>query len=160
MTQISLKGKGNKKAIQQVTRTLLEITAGTPAEMLALGDHFVDTMKDVLNQPGSGRTYPSKTGAGLHQASAPGEPPAPDTGNLRDKVGAEITKSDAKVVTVGIGIEAGAEYWEDLEFGTDDIDPRPFVRRAYNEGQATWKAKIQARVKRRGQKTVKRNRTR
>ncbi|MBT9490076.1 MAG: hypothetical protein IV093_21430, partial [Rubrivivax sp.] len=38
---------------------------------------------DILSRPGTGELY------GKHRASAPGEPPAPDTGELRNKTAAD-----------------------------------------------------------------------
>lgn len=64
--------------------------------------------------------------AGIHQASAPGEPPAPDTG-LLSKV--QIDRSDLEadplrpVISVGTDHDYG--FW--LEFGTRKILPRPWA---------------------------------
>lgn len=62
--------------------------------------------KTVLLTPGRGRVY------GRHQASAPGEPPAPDSGTLQRSVTHEAL-SEA-VVRVGTNVE----YAPLLEFGT------------------------------------------
>ena len=55
----------------------------------AAGDEAMSELQasavEVLSQPGHGRTY--KRGAVVHRASAPGEPPAPDTGTSRRAVG-------------------------------------------------------------------------
>jgi hypothetical protein len=69
---------------------------------------LVDAWKEELSQPGQGRLYPAgirfltiggRTFATMdpargrpndHVASAPGQPPAPDTGALRDSIGMEI----------------------------------------------------------------------
>ena len=74
---------------------------------------------ETLSQPGHGRTY--KRGEIVHRASAPGEPPAPDTGTARRTVG---------------WIRAGALRWRFgtgsivllwLERGTRFILPRPWI---------------------------------
>lgn len=78
-----------------------------------------------LSQPGSGRVY------GKHQASAPGEPPAPDTGQLRQSVFSEVLRDGNDVV--GRVVE-NKEYAAPLETGTDKIAPRPHVRVAIIEG--------------------------
>ena len=74
---------------------------------------------ETLSQPGHGRTY--KRGEIVHRASAPGEPPAPDTGTARRAVG---------------WIRAGALRWRFgtgsivllwLERGTRFILPRPWI---------------------------------
>jgi hypothetical protein len=56
-----------------------------------------------------------------HRASAPGESPANDTGNLANSIGTERVDSLTSMVTVG------AEYGADLEFGTTKMEPRPFI---------------------------------
>lgn len=61
-----------------------------------------------------------------HQASAPGEPPATDTGNLLNSIQSDI--SDASRLEVYV--EAQAEYAGALEFGTFKMAPRPFLRPA------------------------------
>lgn len=56
-----------------------------------------------------------------HQASAPGESPANETGKLADSIRTQRVDSLTSMVTVG------AEYGADLEFGTTKIEPRPFI---------------------------------
>lgn len=81
---------------------------------------------DILSRPGSGRQY------GKHRASAPGEPPAVDTGNLRNK-----TQADANLRADGddlVGrIVANTDYAAALELGTERMAPRPFLSRLLNE---------------------------
>ena len=60
-----------------------------------------------------------------HVPSYPGEPPAVRTGFLRSSV--EGTSVSANLEA---NIEVGAFYAEALEFGTERIRPRPFVRPA------------------------------
>lgn len=62
--------------------------------------------KQVLLTPGRGRVY------GKHQASAPGDPPAPDTGTLQRSITHEVV--DDHTIRVGTNIE----YAEILEFGS------------------------------------------
>lgn len=76
----------------------------------------------IMNPPKSGRIY--KRGNVTHQASAPGEAPATDTGNL---VNSAYTKQLGRA-----DYETGftAEYAAHLEFGTAKIEPRPYLRPA------------------------------
>lgn len=78
----------------------------------------VRLVKEELSQPGSGRVY------GNHQASAPGEAPAPDFGVLR-----ESTEFDVLIrggfITCEISVRG--EQAEFLELGTGRIEPRPFL---------------------------------
>lgn len=76
----------------------------------------------IMNPPKSGRIY--RRGNVAHQASAPGEAPATDTGNL---VNSAYTKKLGQA-----DYETGftAEYAAALEFGTAKIEPRPYLRPA------------------------------
>lgn len=75
---------------------------------------------DILSRPGSGEVY------GNHRASAPGQPPAPDTGRLR-----AATQADPQVRNDGgdiVGrIVANTEYAAALEKGTERVAARPFM---------------------------------
>lgn len=81
---------------------------------------------DILDRPGSGKTY------GKHRASAPGEPPAKDDGILQNK-----TQADAQLRHDGDDITgrivANTEYAAALERGTERIAPRPFLSRLKSE---------------------------
>jgi len=78
----------------------------------------------IMNPPKSGRIY--RRGNVVHQASAPGEAPATDTGNL---VNSAYTKKLGQA-----DYETGftAEYAAHLEFGAPNahIAPRPYLRPA------------------------------
>ena len=67
----------------------------------------------------SGRIY-SQHGV-KHQASAPDESPANDTGNLINSISVENTGELTSVVNVG------APYGLYLEVGTVHVSPRPFI---------------------------------
>lgn len=77
---------------------------------------------DLLSRPGTGELY------GKHRASAPGEPPAPDTGRLR-----AATQADPDVRREGddlVGrVVANTEYALPLEKGTERMAARPFLSR-------------------------------
>ena len=85
---------------------------------------------------GSGRVY--KTPRGTHQASAPGESPARLTGRLQESVKAK--KVTPRVWTVGPDPSAFPDefYPSFLEFGTDRIAPRPFMRPAIERFKRQW----------------------
>lgn len=77
----------------------------------------------LMRQPKSGREYPR--GAKTHRASAPGEAPAIDTGNLINSLYAE---------------RRGRLHWEEgetgeygmyLEYGTSKMAPRPHQTPAF-----------------------------
>lgn len=82
---------------------------------------------DILSSdpPRTGKTYPRGKSA-THRASAPGESPAPDTGQLRASAGTEFATND-KVAkgTIFSNLEKAAK----LEVGTEKMAPRPFMSR-------------------------------
>lgn len=63
-----------------------------------------------------------------HQASAPGEPPASDTGRL---VQAREIRLDADQHRAVLAFHTIYAWW--LETGTEKMEPRPFARRALLE---------------------------
>ena len=91
----------------------------------------------TLSSPGQGRIY--QTGRktkphDTHQASAPGDAPAVDTGRLRQSIG---------VQRVGEGhyrVGTNVQYAPLLEFGTRRMAARPFIRPSLE--------KVRARVRR------------
>lgn len=82
---------------------------------------IVDQAKMGMREPKSGRYYVvSRTGK-LHRASAPGESPAIDTGNLVNSF--EIKKINDALFKINVN----ADYASHLEFGTTKMAPRPFL---------------------------------
>ena len=82
---------------------------------------------DVLGHAGNGRQYKN------HRASAPGEPPAPRTGALRNRWTKRVSAvPTGNGVSIGIAIESdamarnGAYYAGFLEHGTRKMSARPF----------------------------------
>lgn len=61
----------------------------------------------------------------LHVASAPGEPPAADIGNLHNSI---TVRPHPQTLTVHVN--AGAKYAAALEYGTVRMEPRPYLRPA------------------------------
>ncbi len=74
----------------------------------------------VLSQPGSGRVY------GGHAASAPGEPPAPQTGAFRGSWSASSQTGGDVYVSK---LESGSFLAPMLEGGTGKMAPRPHQKR-------------------------------
>ncbi len=86
----------------------------------ALGKAETILKADVLSRPGTGRQY------GKHRASAPGQPPAPDTGDLRAQTNADPNLKDDNGDVVG-RVVANSAQAEALERGTSRIAARPFL---------------------------------
>lgn len=82
-----------------------------------------------LSQRGTGRAY--KRGQKVHVASAPGNPPAPDTGRLRGSTQSEVMSTQNGAVGI---VSVNTEYAAALELGTERIAPRPFISTVAREG--------------------------
>lgn len=78
-----------------------------------------EAVRLIQSGPKTGRVY------GRHQASAPGEAPASDTGRLVNS----ITTAFDDVKLTGT-VAANTDYAEYLEYGTATMEPRPFLRPA------------------------------
>jgi HK97 gp10 family phage protein len=84
----------------------------------------------ILRGSKSGRVY------GRHQASAPGEAPASDTGRLVQSI-----RVDFQPNALAGRVVAGTDYAKKLEFGTVKIAPRPFMTPAVNNVKQAGLAK-------------------
>jgi hypothetical protein len=86
--------------------------------------------KVLLSQPGGGKIY-SRGKTVQHRASAPGEPPAPDTGRLRASITTEVVRGASEVRGI---VTANTEYAAALELGTENgLLPRPYLSRVPRE---------------------------
>lgn len=90
------------------------------SNMNKVSQMLVEAIKEKLSQPGSGRMY------GGHQASAPGEPPSPYTGELRESIKSEVTVDSGRNISSTVGSDLDKAVY--LELGTRTIAPRPFFK--------------------------------
>lgn len=101
---------------------LFDSTAGPVAkELKRRGIRVQREAVKSLHQSGTGRQY------GRHRASAPGQPPATDTGRLAASIREELRRDAQGLVEV---IGTNVSYAAYLERGTRNIAPRPFLRPA------------------------------
>lgn len=84
----------------------------------------------IIEGPKTGIVYHRRGKA--HQASAPGEPPASDLGNLINSI---TLRPDPK--TLAVFVNAGAKYAAALEYGTVRMEPRPYLRPALLQHRAS-----------------------
>jgi hypothetical protein len=102
---------------------LFESPAGPVAkDLVRRGLQVERRVKELVHQHGTGRLY-TRRGI-VHQASAPGEPPASDTGLY----GASITQAleaDVQGLVEKIGTNDKRGPW--LELGTRNMAPRPHL---------------------------------
>jgi len=92
-------------------------------------------IKSVQRGTKSGTVYEKTSPNRTHRASAPGEAPATDTGLLANSIKAEIDGKKAEIV-------ADTEYAAWLEFGTQKMQPRPFMFPAMEKERPKWEARL------------------
>lgn len=86
----------------------------------------------VLRGQRGGRKYKKSFKGSHYTASAPGEPPAVRTGNLRSSFRPIAEKKESDL-SVTIGIETQVEYAGYLEHGTKKMAARPYVEKIKQE---------------------------
>ncbi len=95
----------------------------------------------VLKGQRSGRVYRRPFASGYYTASAPGEPPAVRSGDLRRswrrKVGSE---KSGKLLTVRPAIITNVPYAPLLDEGTGRMSPRPYKNEVVEEAKPKIKA--------------------
>lgn len=100
------------------------------ASAVVLQGEIRQVMRD---SPRGGKLY--RRGRGVsHRASAPGEPPAPDTGRLMGSIQVEPATAGTLVAQVF----SAAEYARRLEFGDVRVKPRPAWRPATERVREHW----------------------
>lgn len=90
---------------------------------------------EVLKGQRSGRVYRKPYTKATYTASAPGEPPARRTGNLRMHWNGQVKSENASGGGVAIvaELESQESYAAHLENGTSRMAPRPFVEKIKQE---------------------------
>ena len=115
-------------SIRYTSDRFSELSRRIPGATQFLAERFAHriarTAKDSMTGSHSGRLY-VRAGK-IHQASAPGEPPAIDTSNLSNSIQVESTRTGAIVYST-------AEYAAYLEFGTSHMGARPFFAPAVEQ---------------------------
>jgi len=133
----ALRSTGFNSVTGALAEQLAKVAAARKEMLTAAGLELVSQWKQELSTPGTGIEY--ARGAKTHIASAPGQPPAPDTGALRNSIQMEYDEMRS-VMRVGTNIV----YAAPLEFGTKTagrghhtvIAPRPAARPALAKAQA------------------------
>ena len=105
-------------------------------------------IKSILRGTKSGTEYQKYSPKRKHRASAPGEPPASDTGRLAGAIRADIEGRKAEVV-------ADTEYAAWLEFGTLKMEPRPFMTPAMEKERPKWEERLNGVVERAARGIIK-----
>lgn len=99
-----------------------------------------DAKESIAQGKKTGRVY--KRGSRTHQASAPGEAPASDTGRLVNSINVRPAEGELAVdVVAGGGI---VKYARMLEFGTSKMAARPFLFPALEKNKEKIRKRIEA----------------
>lgn len=110
-----------EQIIQSLPGAGEDLLAGVATEMVS------DIKQNMIDSPPAGITYRRR---GVeHTASAPGDPPRPDTGELMGSITHRATG------TLEQTIHDQVEYGKYLELGTEFIEARPFMRPVF----ADWR---------------------
>lgn len=98
-------------------------------------------VKKYQRGPATGEIYEKYNPRRTHQASAPGEAPATDTGRLASSV----VTNDVGPMTVEV--ETDVEYGPWLEFGTQRIAPRPNWVPSIQEEEPKYLRRVEAAIR-------------
>lgn len=120
-----------------------EMTADINRQVISRGTRAVNALRnaelEVLKGQRSGRIYRKPhTKSATYTASAPGEPPARRTGNLRLHWNGNVKTGSASKggVEVIAELESQEAYAGYLENGTSKMAPRPFVEKIKEKAQS------------------------
>ena len=122
--------KNIKKVLSQLNK--LEKDMEIPfQEIVKGGGQFIrgEAIKSIQSGAKSGIVYEKYNPRRSHRASAPGQAPASDTGNLVSKI---IVKQKTKNI---VNVESNADYSAFLEYGTSKMEPRPFMLPAFEKSK-------------------------
>ena len=120
-------------------------------EVVKGGAQFVrgEAVKSIQTGSKTGRTYEKYNPRRTHKASAPGEAPASDTGNLVSQIRVKEESKDL------IKVESNALYSSFLEFGTSKMLARPFLFPATEKSRMKIAQAVFNKVKQEIQKIAK-----
>ena len=119
-----------KKVLSQLNRLGKDMEVPFQ-EIVKGGGQLIRTeaIKSIQTGAKSGVIYQMYNPRREHRASAPGQAPASDTGNLVSKI--TVKQKSLNVVHV----ESNAEYSSYLEYGTSKMEARPFMFPAFEKSK-------------------------
>ena len=137
----SVKVEGLDEILRELSALGVEAVeiAGNVVEMMGQKSRTA-AIKRVQKPPKTGRVYKRGKGRNLsptHQASAPGQSPATDTGTLASSI---------QFVRSGINgfLFSRLKYAPWLEYGTQNMEPRPFMHPSVNENREWFAKKLKS----------------
>lgn len=130
---MSKQSKSLNKAIKDVDNRIQRIIQSGVSSMYDSANQIADLGKDYVQESirheGTYKQYIDKRG-NTRMSSVPGEPPASAIGNDLDKsiYSKKISKKNQNPAIAEFG--SNSPYARALEYGTEKISPRPFMRPA------------------------------
>ena len=148
--KISVQVKNINEALKKFD-TLKEDLVTPFREVINGGAQLIrgEAIKSIQTGPKSGRVYEKYNPRRTHKASAPGEAPASDTGNLVSQIRVKEENKDL------IKVESNATYSSFLEFGTSKMLARPFLFPATERSRPKITQAVFNRVKKEIEKIAK-----
>ena len=140
---VTIQLKGADKFREALSAMSDDVKAEVGKEVMAVALELrTDVIKSVQQGPASGRVYQKYKPRRVHQASAPGEAPASDTGRLANSI--FFDKEGPLTATVGSLVTYAAH----LEYKPSNMGGRPFFRPAVEKMRADFDKRISAAVER------------
>lgn len=134
------------KELRQISAKTDQATRDTNnASALMVRTHAIR----LIQQPGSGRVYTRSPGSNRsreHQASAPGEAPATDTGILAGAM--YVERARGSKLSAEVGPADKVQYGKHLEYGTRNMAPRPFLKPAFEAVARTHQGRLVSAIRR------------
>lgn len=131
---------GKKVQVERSVRAKVrEMSDNINGKVRSRGTRAVNALRNaelrVLRGQRSGRVYKKPFSRATYRASAPGEPPARRTGNLRLHWNGQVKegRSTGRGVSIIAELESQEPYAGMLEHGTSKMAPRPFVEKIKEE---------------------------
>ncbi len=120
----------NKSLKKRFTKdALFETKTKMNRSVAIVRNHVVESIQRGAK---TGETYELYNPRRTHTASAPGQPPATDTGFLVSNVSTQVKTQGKKVIGQ---IVSSAPYSAHLEFGTTNMKARPFMQPALQKNK-------------------------
>lgn len=126
MPAITVRVRNMGRLQSKVKKLPLDIQAATVIGLREIATPMEEDVKrSIRTGARTGRIVKRYHPERIHQASAPGEPPANDRGVLANSIEVDVDPTQFNLT-----LSASAPYARELEYGTRHILPRPFLRPA------------------------------
>ena len=127
-----------KKNVSPQIETTLSKTISLCCEKVRsdIQDSMAHTARDTT------RSYYTNNRTTAHHPTLPGNPPAPDTGNLRNSIRYEMHDEGKEIYGIVGTTQKDPNYGEYLEYGTTKIAPRPWLRPAMLKNESWIRSSI------------------